>query len=101
MTHETFVKLLQGTDDDFAIACSWLVRNHDPIKYINQYGNKVVNSPVCQLSISWDKTKQWDGNYWDNNIYYKVHHKLYLIKCPWGFTATDLNYDVTARVIEH
>jgi len=101
MTHEKFIKLCQGTDDDFAIACNWLVHHHDPIEYIKEHGTVNSDSPVCTKSISWCNY-DWNDRYrLGTCIYYKYKEWRYIVRCEFGMTVTDRNYDDSARVINH
>lgn len=100
MTHDKFIKLASGTREDFIIACDWLVRNHDPVEYIETHGNVDFNTPNCTKSIAW--REDWDFHFpIGNNIYYKYQEYKYIVKSDDELTVTDHNYDSTAEVIYH
>lgn len=98
MTVETFIKLCQGTREDFMIACNWLVTYHNPIKYIQEHSNSGEKTPNCNGAILWNH----NAPFWDlgNCIYYR-YKDIYIIRSSKGITITDKNYDDSAEVINH
>lgn len=103
MSHETFLKLMQGTEDDLLIACNWLVHHHDPILYITEHSNSERRSPLGTLPIKFDENIADDEVFetGTGRLYYKYDVKKYILVSDYGITVTDKNYNFSKKVINH